>query len=111
MSKRRAALVPRGGPRPQLRAPRPYEWTAAKKARFIAELAGTCNVLASLRVVGMESGSLYKLRKRDAKFRAEWAEALREGYAKLEMMLLERAMNGTVRTVSRAGGSPARSRR
>jgi hypothetical protein len=53
----------------------------------------------------MSHTSVYDLRKRSAEFRAAWAEALSEGYAKLEMMLLERAMNGTVKTVTRASGA------
>ena len=40
-----------------------------------------------------------------AAFRAAWAEALAEAYRNLELMMLERAMNGTVKTVTRADGS------
>lgn len=105
MKKRNRGLVLAGGAKPQLRRVRKREWTAAKRRAFIDELAATCNIQAALRVVGMSDSGLYKLRKRDARFRAEWAEALREGYAKLEMMALERAMNGTVKTVTRANGS------
>jgi hypothetical protein len=94
-----------GGKRPQMRKVRKSGWTAAKRKKFIEELAATCNVAASLRKVRMKDASVYELRKRSAEFRAQWAEALREGYAKLEMMLLERAMNGTVKTVTRAGGA------
>lgn len=88
-----------------MRPVRAHEWTAEKKRRFLEELASTCNVAASLRAVKMGSGSLYTLQKRDAGFRAEWSAALREGYAKLEVMLLDRALNGTVKTVTRADGS------
>lgn len=98
-------LVLKGGRRPQLIKGRKGGWTAAKRKAFTAELAATCNVAASLRVVGMSTSSLYRLRQRSAEFRAQWAEALREGYAKLELTLLDRAMNGTVKTVIRADGS------
>lgn len=91
--------------RPKLKAPRRTEWTAAKKRTFLDELASTCNVAASLRAAKMRPASLYRLRRRCAAFRAEWEQSLREGYAKLEVMLLERAMNGTVKTVERSGGA------
>ena len=35
----------------------------------------------------------------DAGFRAGWARAVAEGYAKLELVLLDRAMNGMVKRV------------
>ena len=107
---RRGGVTLEGSKRPQLRKARAGSWTAAKRSAFIEELAATCNVAASLRTVGMSAVSVYKLRKRSAEFRAQWAEALREGYAKLEMMLIERAMNGTVKTVTRAGGAVDKTR-
>ena len=36
-------------------------------------------------------GGAYQKRKRDPQFRAQWAEALETGYARMEMMLLARA--------------------
>lgn len=80
-------------------------WTAKKKAAFLDHLAATCNVAASARKVRMGEGGVYALRRRCAEFRAGWALALAEGYARLELMLLERAMNGTVKTVTRANGA------
>ena len=44
-------------------------------------------------------------RKADAAFRNGWAAAVREGYAKLELVLLERAMKGTPKLVRTARGS------
>lgn len=93
-----------GGTKPQVRRKK-SGWTAARRNAFLAELAATCNVAASLRKVKMGETGVYKLRRQSAEFRAAWAEALREGYAKLELMLLERAMNGTVKTVTRPGGA------
>lgn len=92
-----------GGSKPKVQL-RQGGWTAAKQKAFLAALAATCNVAASVRTVKMSDTGVYKLRKRSAAFRAAWAEALSEGYARLELMLLERAMNGTVKTVTRAGG-------
>lgn len=95
----------RGGRRPQRVKTRRGRFTAEKKDRFFAELAATCNVTAACRRARVHPGTVYEHRGKDAAFRARWAEAVREGYAKLELMLIERAMNGTVKTVTRADGS------
>lgn len=68
-------------------------------------LGATCNVAMSARKAGFSQSWAYRLRKRDAAFRAGWAEAVREGYAKLELVLLERAMKGTPRPIFRRDGS------
>lgn len=94
----------RGGSKPQIRKAEPGGWTPAKQKAFLSELAATCNVTAALRAVNMTDSNVYRLRKRSAEFRAAWAEALREGYAKLELVLLERAIDGTVKTVVRDDG-------
>ncbi|PWG03249.1 hypothetical protein DF286_10500 [Sphingosinicella humi] len=94
-----------GGRKPRVRRPRRDGWTAERQRLFLDELAATCNVQAAVRAAGMKPGmSVYALRKRSAAFRAEWAKALAEGYAKLELALLDRAMNGTVKTVERGNG-------
>jgi hypothetical protein len=90
---------------PQLRKESARAWTVAKRGAFLSELAATCNVRASADAAGMSVSAVYGLRMRDARFRAQWREALREGYAKLELMLIDRAMNGSVKTVTRAGGA------
>ncbi len=92
-----------GGKKPQLRRSE-GRFTARRRRTFMEELAGTCNVTAAAAAAGISTTIVYRLRLRSAEFRAEWARALREGYARLEIMLLERAMNGTVKTVERAGG-------
>ena len=66
---------------------------------FFAALADTCNVKRSARVAGFSSDWAYRRRRVDAAFRNGWAEAVREGYAKLELVLLERAMTGTPKLV------------
>lgn len=92
-----------GGKAPKVRKAR-VVWTKAKKAAFLAALAESCNVRLALRRVRMKRTSLYDERRRCAAFRAGWAEAIREGYARLELELLDRAMNGTVKTVVRSDG-------
>lgn len=79
------------------------QWTRERQEEFLAELARTVNVRASARAVGMSEAGIYRLRLRSAKFRAAWAGALREGYARLELMLVERAIKGTPAKVAKPG--------
>ena len=52
----------------------------------------------------------YRRRKSDAAFRAGWLEAVRTAYQRLELVLLERAFNGTEKIVRRRDGSEERMR-
>jgi len=72
---------------------------------FFATLADTCNVVRSAKAAGFTANWAYRKRKVDAAFRNGWATAVREGYAKLELVLLERAMKGTPRLVRTARGT------
>jgi len=104
MAARSAGQVLNGGKRPRIVKARAGGWTQAKRAAFLGELAATCNVSAALRKVKMGKASVYKLRRRSAEFRSAWSEAIREAYAELEIVLLDRAINGTVKTVVRVDG-------
>lgn len=84
---------------PQLKRPRRDGFSEAKQRAFLTHLAATANVTESLSRVDLSAQSLYALRRRSAAFRAEWDAALAEGYAKLETMLLDRAINGHRTTV------------
>ena len=97
-----------GGRRPKLKKPSRRGLTAAKKEIFFETLATTCNVAAAVRAARIGTTTVYRERQKSAEFRTRWASAVRESYAHLELMLLERAMNGTVRTVTRADGSVER---
>lgn len=88
-----------GGARPQLQKPRRKSWTMGRRETFLAELAATCNVSAAARAAGMCPQGAYRLRDRDAGFRAAWMRALGEGYERLELMMLERAMFGVEKHV------------
>ena len=94
-----------GGKVPRLRRARKSAFDAAKQAAFLRELAATCNVTLAAERAGAAIGTVYDHKAKDAAFRAAWAEALAEAYRNLELMMLERAMNGTVKTVTRADGS------
>lgn len=74
-------------------------WSAKREAVFLATLAETGNVLGAARASGLSSANVYKRRERSAAFRAAWAEALREGYVRLETHLLQRALNGVRKPV------------
>lgn len=82
-------------------------WTKGKRDAFLAELAATANVRASARAVGMSEGCVYRLRLRSTEFRRDWEAALREGYARLELVMLERAINGTDAEAGKAAGKMA----
>ena len=90
----------------RLRA-REASWQTIKPEQveaFFAELAGSCNVERSARMAGISKAWVYDKRTRDAAFRQRWAMAVREGYAKLELILLERAIKGTPKLVRTAKG-------
>lgn len=94
-----------GGEKARRRGPRGQDVSPEAIETFLVTLGDTCNVARSARAAGFSASWAYRLRKRDAAFRAGWAEAVREGYAKLELVLLERAMKGTPRPVQRRDGS------
>ena len=87
------------------RADRKEGWTEAKKKAFLEVLGATCNIAAALRAVGMSRQGLEKLRARDGAFRAAMAEVRRRAYLDLEFFALEKMMNGTVKTVTKADGA------
>ena len=72
---------------------------------FFATLAETCNVVRAAKAAGFTANWAYRKRRTDAGFRNAWAEAVREGYAKLELVLLERAIKGTPKLVKTARGT------
>lgn len=82
---------------------RVQDWSERKKTAFLEHLSLTANVRASARAVDMSEQSVYRLRSRCDVFRGGWEVALREGYARLELMMLERAIGGTVKPAGKAG--------
>jgi hypothetical protein len=82
---------------------RARDWSERKKTAFLEHLSLTANVRASARAVDMSEQCVYRLRGRCDVFRAGWEVALRKGYARLELMMLERAIGGTVKPVGKAG--------
>ena len=93
---------------PQLKKRAKRDWSKAKAAKFLSVLADTCNVSEACRRSGVPMTVAYRRRKMDAAFRAAWAEAIAVAYSRLEMVLLERAFNGTEKVVRRRDGSEER---
>lgn len=69
-------------------------WTPANRARFLAALAETLNVAAASRTTGLCDRGAYKLRQRDPSFAEAWETTIADAYARVEMLLLERALSG-----------------
>ena len=99
-----------GNTKPKARRPRRNEWTRAKERTFFTALAETCNVKLAAETAGMSVAGAYWRRKRDAAFRAGWAEAIGAAYQRLELVMLDRALNGTEKIVVRKDGSEERMR-
>jgi hypothetical protein len=98
-------LVLDGRSNPKLREPRKSDISDTQIEMFFATLVETCNVVRSAKAAGFSANWAYRRRKRDAAFRNAWAEAVREGYARLELVLLERAIKGTPKLVRTARGT------
>ena len=89
----------------QVRKVRPNGWTQARRATFLTALSMTCNVTSSSAAVGSNRHSASALKRRDALFAAQWAEALASGYERLEEGLLAVAIAGLNETTAlREGG-------
>ena len=99
-----------GSTKPKVRRPRRNEWTRAKERTFFTALAETCNVKLAAETAGMSVAGASWRRKRDAAFRAGWAEAIGAAYQRLELVMLDRALNGTEKIVVRKDGSEERMR-
>ena len=93
---------------PKLKKRARRDWSKAKAAAFLGALAETCNVSEACRQSGVSSSNAYARRKSDAAFRAGWLEAIGVGYQRLELMLLERAFNGTEKLIRHKDGSEER---
>lgn len=99
------ALVLDGKSSPKRREPSKQTISDEQIETFFATLAETCNVVHAAKAAAFSRDWAYRKRKRDAGFRRAWAEAVREGYARLELVLLERAIKGTPKLVKTARGN------
>ena len=83
-------------------------WTKTKESEFLSVLAETCNVTEAARQAGICLSYAYKRRASNAGFRAGWMQAIGDAYQRLELVLLDRAFNGTEKVVKRRDGSEDR---
>lgn len=103
-------LVVVGGKKPQLRKASERSWTKGKAEKFLSALADTCNVTEACRQCATSSSTVYRRRQSDAAFRAGWIEAVGSAYQRLELALLDRALNGVEKVIVRKDGSEERFR-
>ena len=71
----------------------------ARRAAFLEHLAITSSVKKSMTVAGIAKSTLYSWKNNDPDFEVAWMKALAEGYALLEMEMLERARAGVERKI------------
>jgi hypothetical protein len=107
---RKSELVVVGGKKPHKRPAGKHDWTRDKERTFVSVLGDTCNVTCACAEAGVSVSSAYERRKKNAPFRAAWLEAIAVAYQRLELVLLERAFNGTDKVVRRKDGSEERMR-
>ena len=93
-----------GKARLKVRRASPQTITDEQIETFFETLTDTCNVVRSAKAAGFSANWAYRRRKFDAAFRGGWEQALADGYAKLELILLERAIKGTPKLVRASGG-------
>ncbi len=86
-----AVIAPR-----QLRAERRDEFTAAKKAIFMAVLSETSNVTTAAKVAGVTPVTAYRHRRLHADFASQWEKALADAIADLTMLVAHQGRFGQI---------------
>lgn len=66
-------------------------WTDNAEAKFLDALAASCNVTYAAAQTGFSTVAIYKRRANDPAFATRWQAALAQGYARIEMLLVQRA--------------------
>jgi hypothetical protein len=67
-------------------------WSEEAEGLFLDHLAATCNVTAAAEACGFSGCALYYRRRRDPAFAQRWQAALETGYARIETLLVQRAI-------------------
>lgn len=81
------------------------EISETQRQLFVEVLGECCNVRHAAAVAGFAHSAAYKLRRVDRDFADAWQAALENGYARLEMALVERAID-TIEKLNGGGGTP-----
>ena len=76
----------------QLLTTRGHRWSDEAEELFLDHLAATANVTASARACGFTTEALYCRRRKDSAFLQRWDVALAQGYAHMEALLVQRAI-------------------
>ncbi|QHL90899.1 hypothetical protein GVO57_08800 [Sphingomonas changnyeongensis] len=63
-------------------------FAGAARTRFLDALAGCATVRDAARAAGVSADTVYRHRLRDAGFRADWARAIDQAYARIEAELI-----------------------
>lgn len=66
-------------------------FAGAARTRFLDALAGCATVREAARAAGVSHDTVYRHRLRDAGFRADWARAIDQAYARIEAELIGEA--------------------
>lgn len=69
------------------------EISETQRQLFVEVLSACCNVRHAAAAAGFSHSAAYKLRRVDRDFADAWQAALENGYARLEMALVERAID------------------
>ena len=67
------------------------QWSEEAEDQFFDILAASCNVVMAAKATGFAPATAYWHRRRRPEFAARWQQALDQGYARLEMVLVEAA--------------------
>jgi hypothetical protein len=67
-------------------------WSDEAETVFLDHLAATCNVMLSAKACGFSTQALYMRRRNDPTFMQRWDAALAQGYAHLEALMVQRAI-------------------
>jgi hypothetical protein len=70
-----------------------HQWSDEAEEAFFDHLAATCNVRASAEAVGFTSFTVYRQRRLRPEFAARWQAVLEHSYARLELALVEAALD------------------
>lgn len=96
-------FVSRGKTGRQMRKVRKDGWTARKREIFLDHYAAGGNAGEACRAAGMDAGAAYRLRRRDAEFRAQYDAMHEMSKLHLEELAIQYARTGG-RTVAVAPG-------
>lgn len=86
-------IVPNNRRRLQLRKMRHVKFNEERREIFLAHFAGTGDTKAAAEAAGIDETTVYKRRQRDPHFAAAFAEALEQGYVRLEAEALRQRLD------------------